>query len=158
MKKMSQKQIEANKKNSLLGGVKTEEGKNISKFNAIKHGILRESITEYENLDYSVLYNSLVEDYKPSNTIEEIIIERITISYLKLMRINKAEAEAIKSSLDPTEYINSDFSIEEKGYTPKVSEQCVTSLSSVYSRYETTTENRLYKAINKLLELKNRGC
>lgn len=157
MKKMSQKQIEANKNNSLLGGVKTEEGKMISKFNALKHGILRESVTDYENLDYSIIYNSLVEDFKPQNTIEEMLIERITISYIKLMRITKAESEAIKKSTTPSGLSNLDYPIGQQGYLPKVTEQCITSLSSVYSRYETTAENRLYKAMNKLLELKQNG-
>ena len=33
----SQKQIEANRENAKLGGVKTEEGKAVSRYNAIKH-------------------------------------------------------------------------------------------------------------------------
>lgn len=156
MKRMSQKQLEANRNNSLLGGVKTENGKQKSKFNALKHGILRESITEYEDLDYSLLYESLVEDFKPNNTVEEILIERIAMSYIKLKRIAKAEKERIQQSLDPTEIDNFDFNgiIIKNGYTPKVNEKCVNSLSSVYSRYETTTENKLYKAIDKLIALK----
>lgn len=38
MSEISQKQIEANQKNAKLGGVKTEEGKAVSKYNALKHG------------------------------------------------------------------------------------------------------------------------
>lgn len=156
MKKMSQKQIDANRKNSLLGGVKTEEGKQKSKFNALKHGILRDSITEYEDLDYSLLYESLVDDFRPKSTIEEILIERIAMSYMKLKRIAKAEKERLQQSIDPTKTDEFEFTniIIKSGYTPKVNEQCITSLSSVYSRYETTTENRLYKAIDKLLEIR----
>ena len=36
---VSQKQIEANKKNGQKGGVKTPEGKAIVKYNALKHGL-----------------------------------------------------------------------------------------------------------------------
>ena len=36
----SQKRLEANRVNALKGGVKTPEGKAISKYNALKHGIL----------------------------------------------------------------------------------------------------------------------
>jgi len=36
----SEKQIEANKNNAKKGGVKTVEGKEVSRMNALKHGIL----------------------------------------------------------------------------------------------------------------------
>lgn len=37
---VSDTQQKANEENAKLGGVKTEEGKEISKFNALKHGVL----------------------------------------------------------------------------------------------------------------------
>ncbi|MCX5637107.1 MAG: hypothetical protein NTX52_05375 [Planctomycetota bacterium] len=37
---VSEKQLEANRENALKGGVKTEEGKAIVKYNALKHGLL----------------------------------------------------------------------------------------------------------------------
>ena len=36
---ISDKQLEANRKNAKLGGVKTEEGKAVSRLNALKHGV-----------------------------------------------------------------------------------------------------------------------
>lgn len=48
---LSQKQLEANRRNAKLGGVKTEEGKDISKYNALKHGSLaQEVIIESEDI------------------------------------------------------------------------------------------------------------
>ena len=41
---ISDKQLEANRKNAKLGGVKTEEGKEVSRLNALKHGLLSEVI------------------------------------------------------------------------------------------------------------------
>jgi len=40
----TQQQIEANRQNAKLGGVKTEEGKEISKYNALKHGLLSKEV------------------------------------------------------------------------------------------------------------------
>ena len=37
---VSKKQLEANRKNAQKGGVKSEEGKNVVKYNALKHGLL----------------------------------------------------------------------------------------------------------------------
>ena len=45
MKKMSEKQLKANKTNAQLGGVKTEEGKVDARCNALTHCNLRSSIT-----------------------------------------------------------------------------------------------------------------
>jgi hypothetical protein len=44
MENTSQKQIDANRENAKKGGVKTDEGKAVSKYNALKHGILSKQI------------------------------------------------------------------------------------------------------------------
>jgi len=44
MSETSQKQLEANRQNAKLGGVKTEEGKAVSKYNALKHGLLSKEV------------------------------------------------------------------------------------------------------------------
>lgn len=44
MNETSQKQIDANRENGKLGGVKTDEGKTVSRYNAIKHGLLSEEV------------------------------------------------------------------------------------------------------------------
>lgn len=41
---ISQKQLEANRQNAKLGGVKTEGGKAVSKLNALKHGLLSQEV------------------------------------------------------------------------------------------------------------------
>jgi len=41
---VSQEQLEANRQNAKLGGVKTEEGKAVSRYNAIKHGLLSKEV------------------------------------------------------------------------------------------------------------------
>jgi hypothetical protein len=158
MKKVTEKQLKANRENGKLGGVKTEEGKEISKFNAIRHGILRQSISEYEEFDLLNLFNSLYRDFSPKNTLEEILVERIAIAYVKLLRVAKAEAELMKTATDPTvesRLMDLEVYKEKEGYKPVVTISHMESLSSHYTRYETSIENRMYKAINKLLELKD---
>ncbi len=157
-KQTTQKQIEANRENALKGGVKTQQGKEITRFNALKHGILRQSISEYETLDFESVYKALEGDLKPESTIEAIVIERIALAYIKLLRVNKAEIELIKSALNPTtvkELVSFEFHETIPGYEPQISKESIETLSTIYSRYETSIENRLYRAIDKILELKN---
>jgi hypothetical protein len=138
------------------GGVKTEEGKSVSKWNALKHGILRQSVSEYEKLDYETLYTELVEEFEPSSALETMCIEIIVTNYIKLFRINKAETERMKMTLDPTIEFGIAPLTTRDGYEPVVSADTVSSLE-VYSRYQTTVENRIYKAIMMLKTLKNQS-
>lgn len=141
---------------SHVGGVKTPEGKEISKYNALKHGILRQTLTEYEVDLYQDVFQQLEDDYKPDNAIEEMLVERVAVNYVKLFRLQKSETEYLKSVFDPRIVrLNNDATdlmttVVAKGYTPKLPDTAIERLSSTYSRYETTIENRLYRALHEL--------
>ncbi len=137
MSDISEKQHEANKQNALLGGVKTPEGKAISKYNATRHGILRESISEYEQIDYIRLFDDFCELYEPSNIAQEIIIERLVVAYIKLMRVSRAENEVMKTVLDPTVGLIMPKLYSKHGYEAILSSEQMATLTEVYSRYET---------------------
>lgn len=149
----------ANIQNASLGGVKTEQGKAVSKFNAQKHGILRQSITTYEQEFYMEVFDELMEQYQPVNITEKILVERVALCYLKLFRVQKTETEFMKAQLDPhIEKVASWIDMSEalkgevinEGYIPKITSEDVVQLMGTYSRYETTLENRLYKALHEL--------
>lgn len=140
--------------NGKLGGVKSEAGKSVSRFNAMKHGILSDVITDYETVNYKLLYENIKLDFPPSNVLEELIIERIAVAYIKLQRVSKAEAEQINAAMNHEDSWISDLD-SESSYKPEVSSQYFKDIYELYSRYETTTENRFYKAISKLSEFRN---
>ena len=83
---ISQKQLEANKKNAKKGGVKTEEGKAIVKYNALRHGLLAKEIviTVGEGAENPEEFNALLEDLKiqltPAGTLEEMLTEKIAVA------------------------------------------------------------------------------
>ena len=155
MSDISDKQHEANKQNALSGGVKTDEGKAISRYNAVRHGILRETVTEYEKIDHERIFNEFADFYKPENLVEEILVERLTVAYIKMARVSRAESELMKSALDPTIGYGDGITVYEKlGYQAVLASDKVTLLSDVYSRYETAVEKRFYRAMNTLNELK----
>jgi len=149
---ISDKQLKANKQNALKGGVKTPEGKEVIRFNARKHGILANLIAEYENDFYKQYTDQLFEELQPKTLIENILVERIALHYLKLFRLAKAESEFMKSCLSSTNEFDLLF---EKGYRPVVSHTDIRELGDIYGRYETTIENRLYRAMRELKEYKS---
>jgi hypothetical protein len=154
MSEISDKQHEANKQNALLGGVKTDEGKAVSRYNAVRHGILRETVSGYEKVDYERIFNEFCELYKPENIAEEIVVERLVVAYIKLVRVSHAENELMKSVLDPTLEYGGITTYSKLGYQSVLTADKVAVLSDVYSRYETAVENRMYKAMNRLQEMK----
>ena len=163
MSDTSQKQIEANRENAKKGGVKTEEGKAVSKYNALKHGILKTVVSEYEENFYTETIERLDEHFRPVGVLEKILIDRIGIYYLRLYRIAKAENEYMKSKLDRRHVVVKDLLdtsasytkiiVENEGYLPRITDDEVEILSSTYLRYEIAVENRLYKALHELQRL-----
>jgi hypothetical protein len=103
---VSEKRLEANKKNTQLGGVKTPEGKEIVKYNALKHGLLAKEvfITVGEGAENSEEFNALMEDLstqlKPMGVLEEMLVEKIAVAYWRLRRAYKYEVGLIRNELD----------------------------------------------------------
>ena len=131
------------------GGVKTPEGKAISRYNAQKHAILRETITEYEKADAEQIFNDLADSLAPNGRFEELLLENIASNAIRLQRIAKAEAELVKEAISPFH----DMKIFEKKYTSKVDSGSVERLD-LYSRYQTAAENRIYRALSVLRKIK----
>lgn len=153
MKSTSQKQIIANQKNSKKGGVKTNQGKLVSKFNARKHGILSNIVRCSEESFFNAYLEDLFDEYEPKGFTENILVERIAILYLKLYRLRLSEENYIKNSIDANfdqvYFHNNSNDTHESA----IDEHRIEKLVSLYQRYETTIENRLYKAINELKKI-----
>jgi hypothetical protein len=93
--------------------------------------------------------------YKPDNLVEEILVERLTVAYIKMARVSRAENELMKGAMDPTIPFGEGVSYYERvGYKMVLPSDKVTLLSDVYARYETAVEKRFYKAMWTLNELK----
>src|SRR5437762_3031187 len=99
---ITDKQLEANQENAKLGGVKTDAGKAVSKFNAVRHGVLIKAVTDEEVEEANQIYNQLVNDYQPKTLAEELLIETMAIAYTRRQRAVKAEREYLMAELNPT--------------------------------------------------------
>ena len=103
---VSNKQLEANKKNAPKGGVKTDEGKAIVKYNALKHGLLAQEavITAGEGAENPDEFSALLDDLKvqlqPQGTLEEMLVEKVAVAYWRLRRAYRYESGLIRRELD----------------------------------------------------------
>lgn len=109
----SDKQLKANQENAQLStGPKTEAGKAVVSQNAKKHGILSNELVistpELQECqeDYDQLLGALNNDYSPVGTVEEILVERIAISYWRLRRVLRAEKGEIRKRSDNVVFKN----------------------------------------------------
>jgi hypothetical protein len=89
----SRRQIAANRENGLKGGVKTEEGKLISRLNARKHGIFVSALTTEDSEDLYGVEDELVASLRPVGRVEEMLVEKLALTYLRMQRCARAEAE-----------------------------------------------------------------
>jgi len=89
----TKKQIAANRRNALKGGVKTPEGKAVSRLNARKHGIFASALTAEDAEELHEIDDQLAAALEPVGPVEEMLVEKLALTYLQLQRCARAEAE-----------------------------------------------------------------
>src|SRR3989344_2541628 len=133
MSEISQKQLEANRQNAKLGGVKTEEGKAVSKYNAVKHGLLSEKVLmKNESMEkLEEFWQKLRKDFKPQSEIELLLVDRIVTGFWRLSRLLALEEQETRNDYGSGLDKNADL----------------------FFRYETMLERSIYKALHELQRL-----
>ncbi len=103
----TKKQNEANQKNALFStGPVSEEGKTVVCLNAIKHGIFAKDLIINSGLgkenekEYYDLFQNLMDCLNPTNQMESLLVEKITIDFWRLRRVLRFEEGSIKKYLD----------------------------------------------------------
>lgn len=127
------------------GGPKTEEGKAVSKYNAIKHGILTKDIVlksedENELIEYG---KKIRAELKPANEMELLLVERIIANTWRLKRALRGEKEMIEHDMHTEKDFGSALSYDFANYDSY----------GKFTRYETSLERGIYKALHELQRL-----
>jgi len=101
-KTLSDRQLAANRANALRStGPRTPAGRARSRWNALKHGALAEALIppaleQYESrAAFDELLASLHASLAPDSPVEEMLVERIAVSYWRLARLLRTEAGSI---------------------------------------------------------------
>lgn len=152
-----EKQILANKMNAQRStGPKTEDGKAKSSLNSIKHGILSEYLTPFDQIDASKLDKEFREEFEISRGIDEIILEQLLLTIVKLKRCNQIERDHIKEALNPRieeEYFAM-VNVVQEGEIASINVHKLRLLGLIWEKYEPRLISRLLKLVAYLKERK----
>lgn len=94
----TRKQIEANRKNARKStGPRTREGKQVSRLNALTHGLTAAEVLlpHEDRARYEALCAALVADFQPETAMESLVVERIAVGMWRLRRACAFEAALI---------------------------------------------------------------
>lgn len=158
MAKVSKKQLKANRQNAKFGGVKTERGKAISKYNALKHGLLSQEVllAGDDKRAFSELRKRIYRDLRPTDEIELLITDRIVANMWRLKRLLKVEAAAMEwrrqRELHEVPHLSAS---EEQIEREATKEMIVNKDTKNLLRYETAIERSIYRALHELQRLQS---
>ena len=86
-------------------GPSTLQGKQRSKYNALKHGIFSKILLKDEpRAQYEALLKGLWDDLQPEGTTEEVLVEKLAMLLWRHRRLVRAEAAQIQSSVEFMEW------------------------------------------------------
>lgn len=147
------------------GGPKTEEGKELVKHNALKHGILSKEVvlkTESQE-EYETLNKSVIDELKPEGEVENILVDRISSNIWRIKRVLRVERNLMEwederhkddyelSKENLIGYHNSKTQITREGAKKMIDNKAIERIL----RYEVTIERSLFKAIEALKSIKD---
>ncbi len=130
-----------------------------TRFNALKHGLLAEGVTELDSPETFPAHHAKIEaELKPVGEMETFLARRIALGMVRLKRAESLEAEFVTAQLNPpvTE-VDPDLEtfigrtvVIDPGLPACLSTEAVGVLANIIARYETAIENRLFRALNQL--------
>jgi hypothetical protein len=148
----SPKQLEANRQNAQRStGPRTPAGKARVKFNALKHGLLAKSVVlpirsrSEKRSHFDALLAQLIDQLKPVGILEDMLVEKIAVSYWRLRRALRAEAGEICDNIRNS---------REYHYRPDPATFALPSPRDTLKivRYQNTIERQLHRAMYSLQE------
>jgi hypothetical protein len=134
-------QLRANRINAQRStGPRTSEGKEHSRFNALKHGLAAELVVlPYEDVaEYHELRGALLTQYQPQNASETFLVDQVAQNWWRLNRSRRYETGML-SKLNP-----------ETGEGPSYQDL------DHHRRYEAAIERAYYRAYDRLEKIVRR--
>jgi hypothetical protein len=137
-----------------------------TRFNAVKHGLLAEAVTELDSPEtFHAFLARLEGQLQPVGDVETYLVRRIALGMLRVHRAAVLEAEYLTAKLNAPitqktlnamdmermlAEMTGKTSVLDPGLPARLTAEDVDSLTSKFQRYETAVENKLYRSIHEL--------
>ena len=161
-RRLTARELAARKQNAQFAGVKTPEGKAISRLNARKHGVFASALTTLDNRELAAIYDEFAETAQPVGAIEEALVEKMALCWLRIQRCARAEAELHADVWLPTvrELRDAEDDRDEPWrradrsgfFKPHTFERLV----SLVHRYDTSLTNQMMRLMHELERVQRR--
>lgn len=152
------------------GGVKTPAGKEITKYNAVRHGVLKQVLLPDEVKNAESIKDQFVSEYEPKSLTEELLIETMVTAYIRRERATNAEREFFMEILNPAVYEEKVLSapllpddlvgdavsglkkmtLVRPAYYARITSEKVDAIDRTYARYINTCERQFFRALHEL--------
>jgi hypothetical protein len=145
---MSGRQSLVSRRNGRMGGPKTDAGKARSAQNARKHGILSAGLTDDETDSMGCILDDLRDDLQPDGVMEEMLVQKIALTWVQLQRCARAEAamqEAVWLPNCPAHNPDGDLRTGSDLHLTAFGR-----IAALVARYDTTLTNRMLKLLKTL--------
>jgi hypothetical protein len=169
-KKISERKLVANRENAQKSA--GPHNCDRTRYNAAKHGLLAEGVTEMDDpASFRELCSRLEAEFGPVGEVEIALVRHVAICIVRLRRAWILEAEFITAMLNPaltetvypdgkipewTKIVEQDYGktvVTDAGLPCRLGASDVEGLVNTFQRYETAIENKLYRALNQLERL-----
>jgi hypothetical protein len=157
--RVSLKKLEANRRNAQLStGPRTETGKNHSRRNARRHGVLASALLVTEGpvardrAEFYALLEGLRNDLMPDGTLEEMFTEKIAVCWWRQKRALECELRIVPHAItgDDSEEMLDNFRSWQSA--DRISRILGAQMDRIL-RYETTIQRELVYSLNQLERL-----
>jgi len=149
---------------------KTTQGKEITKYNAVKHGVLKKVLLPDEYKSAKTIQKRFIDDYSPKSLTKELLVETLSIAYIRRQRAVAAERDYFMQVLDPDQYKEETLSapmlpgnvvgdsvtgekiriMTKEGFKAEINYESVSKIEKTFVRYITACERQFYKALHEL--------
>jgi hypothetical protein len=159
----SARQIAANRRNAQkCAGPTTEEGKAISRFNSLKHGLTAATVClpHEDKIGYHELRAQVLEEFTPETPLEWMLVDQLASAWWRTIRARKVEGAVMNGHVKTLAWKNE--VPEPRGEAANVEALGVALAShdeasfNNYHRYEASIERAFYRSYDRLAKIAER--
>ncbi len=146
------KQVAANRRNAQhSSGPKTEGGKSVSCFNALKHGLLAQHalLSDEDRGTFAEFSMEFHVKLDPQGPLEGLLVDRVVTSAWRLRRVIQVETclfDDLREERDHTGFLAKEKGLGHAFIAGGYQSDCFSKLT----RYETTLERAMFRALHEL--------